>query len=122
MRQITFSLTAVAMALCIIAPRTGHAADETAAPVFVTKIPTGYRDWKFVSVAHEEGNLHSIGAVLGNDIAIQAYREGKLPFPDGAIVAALRDGKPVAAASMKSCFPCHAKAPATDLVFTHYAP
>ena len=26
---------------------------------------------------------------MGNDIAIQAYREGKLPFPDGAIIAAL---------------------------------
>jgi hypothetical protein len=24
-----------------------------------------------------------------NDIAIKAYREGKLPFPDGAIVARL---------------------------------
>jgi hypothetical protein len=58
-------------------------------PIFVTKIPTGYRDWKLISVAHEEGNLNSIGAVLGNDVAIKAYREKKLPFPDGAIIAAL---------------------------------
>jgi hypothetical protein len=28
-------------------------------------------------------------AQLGNDIANKAYREGKLPFPDGAIIAAL---------------------------------
>ena len=28
-------------------------------------------------------------AILGNDIAIKAYREGKLPFPDGAIIARL---------------------------------
>jgi hypothetical protein len=28
-------------------------------------------------------------AQLGNDIAITAFREGKLPFPDGAIIAAL---------------------------------
>ena len=40
-------------------------------------------------MAHEEGSLHSIGAVLGNDVAIKAYREGTLPFPDGTIVAAL---------------------------------
>ena len=26
------------------------------------------------------------------------------------------------AAFMKSCFPCHEKTKATDLVFTHYAP
>jgi hypothetical protein len=29
-------------------------ADEDSAPIFVTKIPKGYRDWKAVSVAHEE--------------------------------------------------------------------
>jgi hypothetical protein len=28
-------------------------------------------------------------AVLGNDMAIKAYREGKLPFPDGTIIARL---------------------------------
>ena len=28
-------------------------------------------------------------AELGTDIAIKAYREGKRPFPDGAIIAAL---------------------------------
>ena len=25
---------------------------------------------------------------MGNDVATQAYREGKLPFPDGTIIAA----------------------------------
>jgi hypothetical protein len=64
-------------------------ADEAAAPIFVTKAPAGYRDWKLISVAHEEGNLNSFAAVLGNDVAIKAYRDGKLPFPDGAIIAAL---------------------------------
>ena len=58
-------------------------------PIFVTEIPAGYREWRFISVAHEEGNLNSFASVLGNDIAIKAYREGKLPFPDGAIIAAL---------------------------------
>ncbi|HMK21929.1 MAG TPA: cytochrome P460 family protein [Terriglobales bacterium] len=42
-----------------------------------------------ISVAHEEGNLHSFAAVLGNDVAIKAYREGTLPFPDGTILVAL---------------------------------
>ena len=28
-------------------------------------------------------------AILGNDLAIQAYRDGKLPFPDGSIIARL---------------------------------
>jgi hypothetical protein len=60
-----------------------------AVPIFGIKIPPGYRDWRLISVAHEEGDLHSFAAILGNDIAITAYREGKLPFPDGTIIAAL---------------------------------
>ncbi len=64
------------------------AANQESPPVFVTQMPTGYRDWRLISVAHEEGNLHSFAAVLGNDVAIKAYREGKLPYPDGTVIAA----------------------------------
>src|ERR1700730_14797682 len=91
MRQIAFLLVAVAMVAGIVAympPASGQTHGETA-PIFVTKIPPGYRDWRLISVAHEEGNLNSLGAVLGNDLAIKAYRNGTLPFPDGAIIAAL---------------------------------
>jgi len=64
-------------------------ADDEAAPIFGIKIPSGYRDWRLISVAHEEGNLNDLRAILGNDVAIKAYREGKLPFPDGTIIARL---------------------------------
>lgn len=64
-------------------------ADEEAAPIFGIRVPPGYRDWKLISVAHEAGNLNDIRALLGNDLAINAYREGRLPFPDGAIIARL---------------------------------
>ena len=91
MKRITFLLIAVA----ILAGGVGFSAsasryaDQGAAPIFVTKIPPGYRDWRLISVAHEEGNLNSFAAILGNDVAIKAYREGKLPFPDGTIIARL---------------------------------
>jgi hypothetical protein len=55
--------------------------------LFVTNIPPGYRDWKLISVAREEGTLDDIRAIPGNDMAIKAYREGTLPFPEGAIIA-----------------------------------
>lgn len=51
--------------------------------------PAGYRDWKLISVAREEAPLNDVRAILGNDVAIKAYREGKLPFPDGTIIARL---------------------------------
>ena len=56
-------------------------------PVFVTDIPAGYRDWRLISVAHEAGDLNDIRAILGNDAAINAYRDGKQSFPDGAVIA-----------------------------------
>ena len=40
-------------------------------------------------MAHEEGDLNDLRAQLGNDVAIKAYREGTLPFPDGSIIAAI---------------------------------
>src|ERR1700734_1946059 len=91
MRRFAFFLVAfatMAILVTLLAPAADHADEQPAAP-FVTEIPHGYRDWKWISSAHEAGNLNSLGAVLGNDVATKAYREGKLPFPDGSIIAAL---------------------------------
>ena len=88
MKRITFLMVGCAM-LAGLVTFTAPASDERGAPVFVTSVPPGYRDWRLISVTHEEGNLHSFAAILGNDAAITAYREGKIPFPDGAIIAAL---------------------------------
>jgi len=91
MGRITFWLLAVASVAGVLATTapTSGSADAEASPTFVTQIPPGYRDWRLISVAHEEGNLNSFAAILGNDVAIKAYREGKLPYPDGTIIAAL---------------------------------
>ena len=91
MRGITYLLGAVVALTVVVvykAHPTGHAEGE-AAPIFGVKIPSGYRDWRLISVAHEEGDLNDLRAILGNDVAIEAYREGKLPFPDGTIIARL---------------------------------
>ncbi len=91
MRRIVSVLVAVgalAGGVATMAPASGQS-DGEAAPIFGVKIPPGYRDWRLISVAHEEGNLNDLRAQLGNDVAIKAYREGTLPFPDGAIIAAI---------------------------------
>jgi hypothetical protein len=173
MKYLTFILLAVAAVAGLVAvldPAPGHASGESAS-AFVTEMPHGYRDWRWISSAHEAGNLNSLGAVLGNDVAFKAFQKGTLPYPDGTIIAALHykyvpseennkvfgqaqsfvpgaptniqfmikdskkyaatggwgfghfaNGKHGDAAFMKSCFPCHQKAQATDLVFTHYVP
>lgn len=94
MRRTFFLLLAVVTLAGVaahVAPASGDADAAAAqpAPVFVKTIPRGYRDWRFISVAREEGELDDIRAILGNDVAIKAYRKGKLPFPEGTIIARL---------------------------------
>jgi hypothetical protein len=91
MRRIVFVLVAVgalAGVVAYMAPASGQA-DGEGAPISGVKIPPGYRDWRLISVAHEEGSLNDLRAILGNDVAIKASREGKLPYPDGTIIARL---------------------------------
>jgi cytochrome P460 len=91
MKRIAFLLVAVGAVAGFVAKSVSSSgrADEEAAPIFGITIPAGYRDWRLISVAHEEGNLSDLRALLGNDVAIKAYREEKLPFPDGTIIARL---------------------------------
>jgi Cytochrome P460 len=91
MRWLVFvlvSVGAVAGAIGYVTRASGEA-DGEAAPIFGITIPPGYRDWRLISVAHEEGSLDDLRAILGNDAAIKAYREGNLPFPDATIIARL---------------------------------
>jgi hypothetical protein len=61
-----------------------------ASPIYGVTIPAGYRDWQLISVNHlVTDKVAQVRAQLGNDIAIKAFKEGTLPFPDGAIIAAL---------------------------------
>ena len=63
---------------------------SNASPIYGVTIPPGYRDWKLIAVDHlVVGKLDQLRAQLGNEIAINAFKEGKVPFPDGTIIAAL---------------------------------
>ena len=85
--SIITSLVLAGVVACIAAAF--GQADGEAAPVYGVKIPPGYRDWRLISVGHEEGKLNDLRGILGNDVAIKAARQGKLPYPDGAIIARL---------------------------------
>ena len=87
---------ALAGAVATTVPVSGQSNGE-AAPIYGVKIPDGYRDWRLISVKRltgkqligAGGELKQLRAELGNDLAIKAYRDGTLPFPDGSIIAAL---------------------------------
>ena len=90
MKQMIMGLFAVGLLAGLFgygATASGQAAGDNA-PV-LTELPRGYRDWPLISVAHEAGKLNDLRAILGNEIAIKAAREGTLPYPDGAVIARL---------------------------------
>ncbi len=99
MKRIAFALVgigALAGAVATTAPVSGQS-DGEASPIYGIKIPQAFRDWRLISVKRltgkqltgTGGELKQLRAELGNDLAIKAYRDGTLPFPDGAIIAAL---------------------------------
>jgi hypothetical protein len=99
MKWTIFALVGVsglAGAIAATAPLSGQS-DSEAAPIYGIKIPDGYRDWRLIAVKQltgkpptgAGGELKQLRAQLGNDLAIKAFRNGTLPFPDGAIIAAL---------------------------------
>ena len=91
MKRIIFLAIAAAAVASVVGSVTLAAKhlNEEASPIYGVTIPSGYRDWKLISVTHEAGDFDQLRAQLGNDIAIKAYREGKLPFPDGSVIVAL---------------------------------
>jgi hypothetical protein len=68
----------------------GHP-DGESSPIYGVRIPAGYRDWQLIAVKqlHFAGKGEPLRAQLGNDITIKAFKEETLPFPDGAIIAAI---------------------------------
>jgi hypothetical protein len=91
MKRIVFWLVTVAT-VAGVAAYMAHASgqsDGDSSPIYGVKIPAGYRDWKVIAVAQllVPGKADQLRAQLGNEIAIKAFKERTLPFPDGAIKA-----------------------------------
>jgi hypothetical protein len=88
MKRTGFLLLAVVTVAGIVA-HMAHASGQSegdSSPIYGVKIPAGYRDWQLIAVKqlHFAGKGEQLRAQLGNDIAIKAFKEGTLPFPDGA--------------------------------------
>jgi hypothetical protein len=65
------------------------AANGNASPIYGVTLPKGYRQWEFIAPALEGDPLNEIRVVLGNAVAVESYRAGALPFPDGTVLAKL---------------------------------
>ncbi|MGP9812674.1 cytochrome P460 family protein [Rhodopseudomonas sp. NSM] len=62
---------------------------RAASPIYGVTLPEGYRQWPLIAPAEEGEPLDELRAVLGNPIAMEAYRKRQLPFPDGTVLVKL---------------------------------
>jgi Cytochrome P460 len=92
MRPTHLGLLAAGTAFSVLAVTSSaseRAAADGASPIFGVTIPQGYRQWELVAPSEEADPLNELRAILGNAVAIKAFRDGTLPFPDGTILAKL---------------------------------
>jgi cytochrome P460 len=95
------------------------AAEEEAAPIYGIKIPQGYRDWRMISAGTVGTPVNDVRVKLGNDIAIKAFRDDSLPFPDGTVIARLAYKQITSQENNKALghVPSFVAGPATNLEF-----
>jgi len=89
MRRITsIGFSVLTGTIVVIASASGQTNGE-ATPKYDVGLPTGYRDWPLISIATVGAPVSDMRAKLGNEVAMKAFRDGTLPFPDGTIIARL---------------------------------
>ena len=89
MKRIVLMVLTTAAAACVLAsinPEVGRAEEPPTSPIFGVGIPDGYRKWELIAPSEGKDELKGI---LGNEAAMKAYRDGKIPFPDGAVLVKL---------------------------------
>ncbi|GBQ19157.1 cytochrome p460 [Gluconacetobacter sacchari DSM 12717] len=79
----------VSLVFVMISGAKGDTKSKDAAPIYGVTVPEGYRQWELIAPALEAEPLDELRAVVGNSMAIDAYRAGTLPFPDGTVLVKL---------------------------------
>jgi hypothetical protein len=86
-RRVVVAVRCAAAGLAGGEPSGGE--QPNASPIYGVTIPDGYRQWQLIAPAQEAEPLNELRAILGNEVAMKAYKEGTLPFPDGTVLAKL---------------------------------
>ena len=89
MPGVTLLVTIAALVIVAVAliPRArGDRERSLAAPVFGVTLPDGYQDWSLIAPAQEAAPFNELRVVVGNAVAIRAFRDQRRPFPDGTVL------------------------------------
>lgn len=87
MKRMTFLRCLIALLATV---SISHAAAPTIAPApNGLRVPDNYQDWQVIGLSHRTDN-NSLRVIVGNDIAVNAARSGKIkPWPKGSILGKL---------------------------------
>lgn len=87
LHRITLSaaLAGIASVALIAAAYRGEKSSP-AAPVFGVTLPDGYHDWQLIAPAQEAAPFNELRVVVGNAVAMRAFRDNQRPFPDGTVL------------------------------------
>ena len=88
-RWVVLPIALVVLGLIAITAADDANAAKPASPIYGVTVPDGYRGWELIAPAREAAPFDELRVVLGNDIAVRAYRKGTLPFPDGSVLVKL---------------------------------
>jgi Cytochrome P460 len=90
MNRVAFSATVLGgLIVALSATAIAREPKQAKSPLYGVRLPHDYRDWTLISVAHEAGSNNDIRAILGNRLAVRAFRDDLRPFPEGAVIARL---------------------------------
>ena len=82
-------MLAASSALVAVSWADGNSTPKPASPIYGVTIPDGYRQWELIAPALEAAPLNELHAVVGNGVAVDAYKRDAIPFPDGTILVKL---------------------------------
>ncbi|BDU16593.1 cytochrome P460 family protein [Lysobacter auxotrophicus] len=88
-RWVVLPIALLVLGLIALTAADDAKAGKPASPVYGVTVPDGYRRWQFIASAREAAPFDELRVVLGNAIAVRAYRKGTLPFPDGSVLVKL---------------------------------
>jgi hypothetical protein len=86
---LSVAAAVAAVSISSAALSTPAPARAAVSPIYGIAIPGGYRGWELIAPALEDAPFDELRVVLGNRVAVDAFRRGVRPFPEGAILVKL---------------------------------
>ena len=86
---LSVAAAVAAVSISSAALSTPAPAGAAVSPIYGIAIPEGSRGWELIAPALEDAPFDELRVVLGNPVAVDAFKRGVRPFPDGSTLVKL---------------------------------